>query len=711
VSSASIGSYSILLAFLAAMVGILAAVAYASLGDGAFLRACRWALGITAGFLTVALAALTAAFLGDKFRIAYVAEYSERALPWGYKLAAVWAGQEGSFLLWAWILAVMAWVASWTVRKEPGIQQAATGGILSAVCAAFASLLLFGASPFELAKVAAADGGGLNPMLQDPAMIAHPPVLFAGYAAFAIPFALLLAALIARRTDNAWVFRVRRWTLGAWVLLTIGIFLGSWWAYIELGWGGYWAWDPVENASLLPWLTGTWAMHTLISQQRRGTLRVLSALFVVASFLLCLVGSYLTRSGVIQSVHAFPESSVGWFFLGMIGAGLFGAMLVMAMRLRLLRSGPPLTRIVSMEGAFIAGAALMLVITGTILVGTIYPLLSRPVAAVVNWVCTAFPFFGSPTARPTTLDQKFYNSVVVPMALVLTALMATGPLLSTLSSPGRLVRRLILGAVGAIHGIVVAVLVYDHNPWMVVTLAIVGFAAFTIFDDVVRTLLRPLGKGGGGLAGVWRAFSANGRRFAGLLTHAGMAMLVLGVAGSSLFGVSQDLALLPGESAKVAPDLLRQAKGESPAPGDLAKARSYTLRLDSAEEVRHSNFGALEATITVSMPAGREIVLRPQRRKYDKSSMNNTEVALRCGLGEDLYVILRGMNENGQTVLTVLVNPLVSWIWIGSIVMAVGAGLCVLYRAPKRVEPAQPRGGQEAPAKPKGMNPPPLRQR
>jgi len=192
-----------------------------------------------------------------------------------------------------------------------------------------------------------------------------------------------------------------------------------------------------------------------------------------------------------------------------------------------------------------------------------------------------------------------------------------------------------------------------------------------------------------------------------------MAMMVLGVAGSSLFGVSQELTLRPGESAKVAPDLLRQAKGESPAPGDLAKARSYTLRLDSAEEVRHSNFGALEATLTVSMPGGREIVLRPQRRKYDKSSMNNTEVALRCGLGEDLYVILRGMNEKGQTVLTVLVNPLVTWIWIGCIVMSVGAGLCVLYRAPRSIELQEPKVDKKTNERPgsRGTNPPPLRQR
>jgi len=693
VSSASIGSYSILFAFLAAMVGILAAAAYARQGAGAFLRVCRWALGITAGLLTVALAALAAAMLGDEFSIAYVAEYSERALRWYYKLAAVWAGQAGSFLLWSWLLALMAWLAAWTIRKEPGIHQAAAGGILSAVCAAFAALLLYGASPFELSfdlskvmstdlsQVIPADGQGLNPQLQDPAMIAHPPLLFAGYAAFAVPFAMLLGALIAGRSDNEWVFRVRRWTLGAWSLLTVGIFLGSWWAYIELGWGGYWSWDAVENASLLPWLTGTAALHSLVVQQRRGMLRMSNTVLVVVTFLLCLVGSYLTRSGVIQSVHAFPKSPVGWFFLGMIAAGLAGAGIVVALRLGLLRGGPPLTRIVSVEGAFMADNALLSIMAGTILVGTIFPLLSRPFADL-----------------PITLDEKFYDRVVVPMALVLTALMATGPLLAAMSSSGRLRRRLILGAVGAVHGLVVSVLVFDHKAWMVVTLAIVGFASFLIFDEVIRTLFRPLLKGGGGLAGVWRALWANTRRFAGLTVHAGMLMVVLGVAGSSLFGVSQDLAIEPGELAKVAPDVLRRGEGESANPGEIAKARAYTLRLDSTEEVRGSNYGALEATVTVSTPAGRTIVLQPQRRKYDKSSKANSEVALRCGLGEDLYLILRSINEQGQTVLTVLVNPLVTWIWIGSIVMAAGGSLCVLHRRPRRVEPPPPRAGREASA-------------
>ena len=381
-------------------------------------------------------------------------------------------------------------------------------------------------------------------------------------------------------------------------------------------------------------------------------LKASSFALVVLTFLLCLAGSYLTRSGVIQSVHAFPESSVGWFFLGMISAGLIGAILVMALRVKLLLS-PPMRRVVSLEGAFLVGSVLLLVMAGTTLVGTIFPLISQPF-----------------TPHPVTLGPEFYNNVIVPMGLLLTALMAVGPLLAAMSK-----RRLIMGGVGAIHGIVASVLNWPANAWMIVTGVIVGFAVFTILDDFLRTLLRPVFKGNG-LTGASRAFRANGRRFAGLMTHLGMAMLVTGVAGSSLFNEEKEVLLRPGESAEFG---------------------SYTVRLDSTDEVRQSNFGALEAAVTVSSPGRDSFQLKPQRRQYDKSSQANTEVALRTGLRGDFYLILRGVNAEGQTVFTVLLKPLAAWIWIGSILMTIGAAICVFYRAPRRVELSESKAVDDVP--------------
>lgn len=668
-SSASIGSYSILLAFLAAMVGILAAIAYARFGHSRLLNAGRWALGITAGFLTIALAVLAAAMLGNEFGIEYVREYSERALPTGYKIAAVWAGREGSLLLWAWMLAAMSWLAAWTIRKEPGIQQAAAWGILSTICAAFAALMLFGSGPFVLSPplppgvtLAGADGSGLNPLLQHPAMIAHPPLLFAGYAACTIPFALLLAALIAGRPDNEWIFRVRRWILRAWALLTVGIFLGSWWAYMVLGWGGYWGWDAVENASLLPWLTATAALHSLIVQQRRGMLRISSLLLVVVTFLLCMAAAFITRSGLIDSQHAFAPSGTGWFFVGVIAAGLVLMGLVMALRWRLLRGSPPLTRVVSVEGGFIAGNALLTIMAAAVLGGTLWPLISG--------------LFVSP---PRSQGKEFYNTIVIPMALCLTALMALGPLLSSASRSGFPKRRLIVGTVGAIHGLVMSLVVLKGDWWVAVAVVIVGFAAFTIFDDIVRTLLRPVFKGHQGAAGVWRAFRANSRRFAGLLAHAGMAMVVIGVAGSTLAGEAKLLSLTAGLSEEVG---------------------SYTIRLKSFKEVRHQHYTAIEAATSVTTKGGKTFAMSPEKRIYDKDPKSAASVvALRSGLGEDLYIILDRWTDGGtKAVLKVLVYPLVTWIWIGSIIMAAAGSLCVLHRPTKRDEKEQPDAGLEATA-------------
>ncbi len=269
--------------------------------------------------LCVSSVALIIALLGSDFSLDYVARFTDRALPAGYKLAAFWAGQEGSLLLWAVLLAVLSTIAVFTLNRQQSIgQSAATIATLSVVCAFFALLILFAANPFAASADIPDDGNGLNPMLQDWAMIAHPPLLFLGYAGFTIPFALMVGALLSGRRDDHWIDATRRWALFAWLFLTIGIVLGAKWAYVELGWGGYWAWDPVENASLLPWLTGTAFIHSLMVQQHRGMFRIWNAALLAVTFVLCIFGTYLTRSGIVDSVHGFGESLIGTFFLAFL---------------------------------------------------------------------------------------------------------------------------------------------------------------------------------------------------------------------------------------------------------------------------------------------------------------------------------------------------------------------------------------------------------
>ncbi|MHC4589268.1 MAG: cytochrome c biogenesis protein CcsA, partial [Planctomycetota bacterium] len=311
-----IGNLSLCAAILVAAGAVLASVASVRFRSPRLLRGARILLALVAVMLTATTAALIAALVNSDFRFDYVASYTERALPLGYKLAALWAGQEGSLLLWAWLLAILCMIAAVGWRTLVGTEHAVAVAVMALVCGFFGVLLLFAANPFQpVAGMAPPDGRGLNPMLQDPAMIIHPPLLFLGYAGFTIPFALTIGVLVAGRKDNHWIALVRRWLLASWLFLGAGIVLGAWWAYVELGWGGYWAWDPVENASLLPWLTSTALLHSIMVQQHRGMFKRWNVSLIFLTFTLCIFGTYLTRSGVIDSVHAYAGSLLGGFFL------------------------------------------------------------------------------------------------------------------------------------------------------------------------------------------------------------------------------------------------------------------------------------------------------------------------------------------------------------------------------------------------------------
>jgi cytochrome c-type biogenesis protein CcmF len=392
----ALGYTSLCAAVLVAAGGVLAATSAARFRSEAWLRAARWSVVALAALLTVTSAMLVVALLRSDFRYEYVAGYTERALPVGYKLAAFWAGQEGSLLLWAWLLGVMAVFAVRSMRRLEPPEQAVTLGTLAMVIGFFASLILFAADPFKMfAGAAPPDGRGLNPMLQDPGMIIHPPLLFLGYAGCTIPFAFLCGVLVSGREDNRWIAPVRRWLLVAWLFLTAGIVLGAWWAYIELGWGGYWAWDPVENASLLPWLTTTAVVHSITAQQRRGMFKVWNAVLIALSFILCIFGTYITRSGVIQSVHSFAPSLIGTFFLAFLLLTTVGSTALIVWRRKALRSEHELEGLISREGAFLLGNVLLLIMMLTTLVGTMFPLISS----------VFMP-------EPVTVQPAFYNKIV-----------------------------------------------------------------------------------------------------------------------------------------------------------------------------------------------------------------------------------------------------------------------------------------------------------
>ncbi|MHC4419836.1 MAG: heme lyase CcmF/NrfE family subunit [Planctomycetota bacterium] len=640
-----IGNLSLCAAILVAAGAVLASVASVRFRSPRLLRGARILLALVAVMLTATTAALIAALVNSDFRFDYVASYTERALPLGYKLAALWAGQEGSLLLWAWLLAILCMIAAVSWRTLVGTEHAVAVAVMALVCGFFGVLLLFAANPFQpVAGMAPPDGRGLNPMLQDPAMIIHPPLLFLGYAGFTIPFALTIGVLVAGRKDNHWIALVRRWLLASWLFLGAGIVLGAWWAYVELGWGGYWAWDPVENASLLPWLTSTALLHSIMVQQHRGMFKRWNVSLIFLTFTLCIFGTYLTRSGVIDSVHAYAGSLLGGFFLVFLVLLALTCLGLFAWRYRALAPEHELEGLISREGAFLLGNVLLLIMMATTLTGTIFPLLSAPFAH-----------------DPITVKPPFYNRVVAPMGILLVGLMTLGPVLAFgRAAAGKIARSLVIPGAGALVVTALVAFTLTTNAWALVCVALTALGTLTVIVDFGRCVsARRRGTGEGTARAAIRLIDRDHRRYGGQLAHLGVMMVVIGVAGSSLFGFDQTFRLQPGERVDVG---------------------RYQVTFEGLDEVREVNFTAVQARVTLDEPGGDVTALRPQRRFYDTWKDDpNTEVAILSSWREDVYVSLAGWEDNGAvTAIQVRINPLVLWIWIGGIVMTLGAVLSTL---------------------------------
>ncbi len=634
------------LALCAALASGLAGVACSVLGRraGDWLWRARAAIVAAAACLLLAGAALMTALVSGDMRFAYVAAHTDLALPLHFRIAAFWSGQEGSLLLWAVLLGAMSAAAVKTRRHESDRAESVTLGTLSLVISFFAALLFLAANPFH-AGTHTGDGSGLNPLLQHPAMVMHPPVLFSGYAAFTIPFAIALGALFAGREGDAWVAGARRWALGAWMLIGAGIVLGAWWAYVELGWGGYWAWDPVENASLLPWLTGAALVHTLGVHERRGMLRAWTGALAPLTFFLCITGTYLTRSGVIQSVHAFGQSPVGDFFVWFLAAGVPLTVAAIVLRRAALRSSGAVERFLSREGLVLTANVLLVLMAAATLVGTIFPILS-----------------GALGFTPVAVGPSFYNRVVVPMGVGCAVLMALGPMLGSATAARALIRReLAIPTIAGTLAVVGAMLIGMRHP---VALVCAAAGAFTLVSLAIATGRAVVGRsrahGTPLLVAAARLIDDNHRRHGGHLAHAGFAVAILGIAGSSLLSVSETGTLRTGESLRVG---------------------RYSLRLDGMRQVEGPNYSAVEAEVVATPDGGSAFTLRPQRRFHQNAMDPTSEIAISSGWREDVYVALVGWESGGKIgVIQAHVNPMVSWIWAGAIAMTAGAALALLPR-------------------------------
>jgi cytochrome c-type biogenesis protein CcmF len=599
--------------------------------------------------LIVASLALWKGLISHDFNIEYVWGYTSRNLPSAYIFSAFWAGQKGSLLFWAVVLSLFASAAQLLTSRRFAHLMPYVAGVTSAVIAFFVSVMIFAADPFERMAFTPADGRGLNPQLQNVGMVVHPPMLYLGYISITIPFAFAVAALLSRRLDTGWIHAIRKWTLLSWLFLSIGITLGMWWAYVELGWGGYWAWDPVENASLLPWLTMTAFLHSVMIQEKRGMLKRWNLGLVIGTFLLSIFGTFITRSGVIASVHSFTQSSVGYFFLGfLVVAGVLSYTLLHT-RWRLLRAEVELESVLSREAAFLFNNLLLVGIAFSVLWGTLFPILSELVRGT-----------------KITVGVPFFNRVNVPLGLLLLGLTGIGPLIAWRKASASNLRRQFIAPVTT--GVVTAIALVSfgiRDLYPLVALSLAGFVTGTIVQEFYRGV-RARGRMHGESVPLAfaRLIGRNRRRYGGYIVHMGVLIYFVAFAGMA-FKREREATLKPGDSLDI-----RSPFGHAYRFTHLGISQYESLnRIVSAATVQVAKNGT---------PAG--IMTSEKRQHVDSFNRPtfepSTEVGIRSNLQEDIYIVFAGaVNGTEEAVYRFNLNPLVSWVWIGGLVLTLGGVL------------------------------------
>jgi len=650
----SMGASALFVAFLVSLYGSIAALSGARGGKNNVVKSAEIAVLANLVLVTIASGALMRAFLARDFSLEYVYGYSSRSLSTAYTITAFWAGQEGSLLLWVWLLTACSSIAVYMNRDRMRDMMPWVIHILLVNSTFFLLLLNFVTNPF--AKIAGSippDGYGLNPLLQNPGMIWHPPTLFVGYVGLTIPYAFALAALLADRRDSSWIDRTRVWTVISWFFLGIGILLGAWWAYMELGWGGYWAWDPVENASLLPWLTATAFMHSMMIQQRRGMFRMWNVSLVIFTYFLIIFGTFVTRSGVISSVHAFGKSSLGTFFLVYMIAMLAVSFGIVIKKRKLLRSDHHLEAIFSKETAFLLTNMIFAAMTFSVFWGTIFPAISE---LLVD--------------RKIELGVGFYNRFNVPIAIVLMLLIGACPLLGwRRTGKDLMVRNFTVPVMLGMASGTAAWFLGVRNIWSFMVMALAGFIVGSIGMELYQgAMVRRRSFEEQFPLSIFTVIWSNRRRYGGYIVHLGMALIFMGLAGSPLTS-EKNVTLKPEESVGI---------------------EGYDLRYQKMEWLPSTDRLAVTTRLKVFKDGEAIGYLKPERRFYERrEDKPTTEVSVISSWKEDLYVALTGYNRDGRASFRVLVNPFVPWLWFAGYIVAIGTAIAII---PRRDNAASSKG-------------------
>ena len=646
------GSFSLFLAFLCALYAIGGGIAAIVTRRPLLFKSARNAGFAVCVLIWLAFGSLAYLFFTDNFSISYVFEHSNRTLPVYLKFAAIWSGQEGSLLFWSFILSIYVFSVLFTYRGKHPELMPYVGVVTAGVQLFFLTLNAIVVSPFTVLGapgaggamdlIARADGRGLNPLLQYTEMVIHPPMLYSGYTGFTIPFAFALAALLGRYPGEKWIHLTRRWTMIAWCFQTIGVLLGAHWAYAVLGWGGYWAWDPVENASLMPWLTGTAFLHSVMMQEKRGMMRVWNVWLVFATFLLTIFGTTLTRTGLVSSVHAFAQSTIGPWFFGFIGVILVVCLAAYWRNRDYLRSDNQLDSLASRESSFLFNNLILLVACVAVLAGTLFPVLSE-------WVQGTQISVGAP----------FFNKVNVPIGLFLLFLTGVGPLLAWRKTSMESLRRnfgwpALLGMLAGGAGVALGL----RNFYVTVSVILCVFVTLTILLEFYRGARVISARTRANLfSSVAQLTMRNTRRYGGYVVHFGIVLIFVGISGRA-FNQDKQMDMPPGAQMEIGP---------------------YRLVHQTFDTVPSVNYTSERATIAVDRDGQQSIMLYPERRFYPSNEESGTMVAIYSTLKEDLYVVYAGRSpENQVPVIHAYLNPLVKWVWLGGLVVVLGTILALV---------------------------------
>jgi len=667
--AAQLGQFALALAWVVTVYSVIASLLGIRLKHDKLIASGRNAAIGVAVCITTSIACLGYLFAVSDFSIKYIAAHSNRDLPFYFKISSIWGGQEGSLLFWGWILTMytaLVVIQNW--RKHSSLMPYVTA-VLMASSLFFTSMHLFAVNPFNQTVILSSqmsplpfvprDGSGLNPLLQDPYMVIHPPMLYLGFVGFAVPFAFAMAALITKQLGDTWIRTTRRWTMVAWMFLSVGVVLGGKWAYHELGWGGFWAWDPVENASLMPWLIGTAYLHSVMVQEKKGMLKVWNIVLVIMTYIMAVFGTFLTRSGVVNSVHAFAQSPIGGYFAAFIVVALSGSLYLLFDRLPYLKSENQMESMVSRESSFMFNNLILLASCFAVFWGTMFPVISEAVKGV-----------------KITVGPPFFNKVNVPIAIFLMFLTGVGPLLAWRKASTNSLKRNFLwpAVVSLATGVVLYVRGVQHfYAWLAIVMSI--FVALTIFREFIRgARARSGGTGENFVEAIVNLTFRNTRRYGGYIIHFAFVLMFLGWSGQAFTtDASADMGL-----------------------GDTLELREYTLRMDKLGIDDTPNYTSDKATVSLFAYGKKVANLYPERRVYKAGTepQPTSEVAIYSTMRNDMYVVMAGATRDGKkAVIQIFYNPLTMWVWIGAVVMVIGTLIALL---PNRKTPARKRQETES---------------